>query len=101
MYVAARSALACFIVNGVEYDQHELPSGYLGDPFDDLQSLKEARELAAQAIPLSLRATLVEKVTTLEADANDWIRLRDQMRGLDWDTRLSIWRARPVPLAKG
>jgi hypothetical protein len=88
-------ALATLIVRGIEYNQHELPSGYLGDPVDDLRSLGEAEAFLANVIDPSVRVPVEERVTILKQIARDWIGLRDQMRSLGWTERLLIWPARP------
>ncbi len=91
----ARAALADLIVTGVEYAQHELPAGYLGEPADDLNELMEAKELVAEAVDLPLRTRLMQKILALESNAQHWIELRDKLRGLDWNARCAIWQARP------
>jgi hypothetical protein len=92
----ARAVLAGMVLEAVKYAQHELPSGYLGDPIDDLGSLNEAKALLTEAIEPSVRLPLEEKVSILEATARDWIKLRDQFNKGEhsWTERLSIWRAR-------
>jgi hypothetical protein len=91
----AAAALATLIVRAIEYNQHELPSGYLGDPFDDLGSLNEAKVLLTEVVDPSVLGPLEEKVSILEATARDWVTLRDQFKEeLSWAERLSIWRTR-------
>lgn len=43
----AKRLLVDYILNGVEYAVHELPTGYLGKPANDLADLDRAAELAA------------------------------------------------------
>jgi hypothetical protein len=91
----ARAVLAGIFLGGVQYAQHELPSGYLGDPIDDLIVLNEAKALLTDAVEPSVRLPLEEKLFMLEATARDWITLRGQLKGeLSWAERPSIWRAR-------
>jgi len=46
----ARRTLTDWILSDVEYNQHELPSGYLNDPESDLEELERAAELASGSI---------------------------------------------------
>ncbi len=93
-YGPARAALAEHILEYIKYNQHELPSGYLGNPADDLIALGEAQVLVAESVESSIRACVEEQILTLRAIAEDWIRLSGQLKGLDWDARTAIWRSR-------
>ena len=94
-HARAHEALARFIIEAIGGSQHELPSGYLGDPADDLLSLKEVETLLDNRIDANVRRLLDERVSRLRMDAEDWIRLRSQMKGLDWESRVSLWSRRP------
>jgi hypothetical protein len=90
----SRAALAIRLLRAVDYAQHELPSGYIGDPADDLITLTEAESLVAEAADPVVRSSLEEQISALRATAEDWIRLRGQLTGLDWASRKSFWQAR-------
>jgi hypothetical protein len=94
---STRAALAMCSVIAIEYDQHELPSGYLGDPGDDLIALTKAEALVAGAADPAVDDSMGRKIAILRTDAEDWIRLREQLERLDWDARMSLWHARPKP----
>ena len=95
-YGPARVVLAGMVLEAVEYAQHKLPSGYLGDPIDDLERLNEARALLTEAVEPSVRVPFERAVLRLEATARDWIELRDRFKGeVSWSERLAIWQARP------
>lgn len=53
-------------IRGIEYNQHELPSGYLDDPADDLTTLTEAEVLLAHAVDPRVRQTLSRKLIHFE-----------------------------------
>jgi hypothetical protein len=91
---AARAALALLFINAVDYDQHELPSGYVGEPTDDLLALVEADAFLTEFVDPPVRADLKAKISNLRAAAEDWIALRDQLEALSWEERSSIWRVR-------
>jgi hypothetical protein len=93
-YGPARAALAESTVRCVQYNQHELPAGYLGNPADDLIALGEAQVLAAESVEPPVRARLKEQILLLRTAAEDWVRLSGQLKGLDWDARTAIWRSR-------
>jgi hypothetical protein len=93
-YGPARLALAQHILKYIEYNQHELPSGYLGDPADDLIALSEALVLVAESVEPPIRARLEEQILLRRAIAEDWGRLSGQLKGLDWNARTAIWRSR-------
>ena len=90
----ARAATGWLILNAVDHAQHGLPSGYLGDPVDDLSSLREAEALVDQAVDQGVRNSLEPHLSKLREAAEDWIRLRDQMRGLNQSSRNAIWQVR-------
>jgi hypothetical protein len=60
-YGPARAALAQLILKEIECNQHELPSGYLGNPADDLIALSEAQVLVAKSVEPPVRARLEEQ----------------------------------------
>jgi hypothetical protein len=91
---ALRAATGWLILNAVDHAQHELPSGYLGDPVDDLSSLREAEALVDQAVDQGVRNSLEPHLSELREAAEDWIRLRDQMRGLNQSSRNATWQVR-------
>lgn len=91
----ARAALVEHILKCIGDNQHELPSGYLGDPAEDLLGLIEAKALLAEVVEPHVRHPLEAHVSTLHANAEDWVTLRDGVRGSDWITRKSVWDARP------
>jgi hypothetical protein len=93
-YGPARAALAEEILQYIKYTQHELPSGYLGNPADDLIALGEAQILVADSVEAPVRACLEQKILDLRTIAEDWVRLSGQLKGLDWEARTAIWRAR-------
>jgi hypothetical protein len=82
-YGPARAALAEHVLEYMKYNQHELPSGYLGNPADDLIALDKARAWVAESVDPPVRASVEDQVSILRAIAEDWIRLSDQLRGLD------------------
>jgi hypothetical protein len=93
-YGPARAALARHILKSIEYNQHELPSGYLGNPDDDLIALGEAQVLVAESVEPPVRARLEEQILLLRAIAEDWVRLSGQLKDMDWNARAAIWRSR-------
>lgn len=93
-YSPACAARINIIINGVKYNQHELPSGYIDDAFDDLEALREAKNLALHVDDLSLRADMQENIASLMERAEDWIHLKEKLRGLNWIERSSIWAGR-------
>jgi hypothetical protein len=93
-YGPARAALAESTVRYVQYNQHELPAGYLGHPDDDLIALAEAQVLTAESVEPPVRARLKEQILLLRTAAEDWIRLSGQLKGLDWDARTAVWQSR-------
>ncbi len=82
------------ILAAVEYDQHELPSGYLDDPVKDLNYLCEAETLAVHVDDPQVQASMRQRIALFRTAAEDWIKLRDKLKGLDWAARSSIWRER-------
>ena len=93
-YGPARAALAQHILKCIEYNQHELPSGYLGNPVDDLIALNEAHVLVAESVKPPVRASLEEQILLFRTIAEDWVRLSGQLKGLDRNARTAIWRSR-------
>jgi hypothetical protein len=96
MHGPTREAVVVQNILGIEYNQHELPSGYIGDRADDLITLTDAKTLLAEAVDPRVRQSLERKVAILRRDVEDWLSLREQLRGVDWDDRISLWRARPT-----
>jgi hypothetical protein len=93
-YGPARAALAQVILKEIEYNQHELPSGYLGNPADDLIALSEAQVLVAESVESPVRVRQEEQILILRAVSEDWIRLSGQLKGLDRNARTAIWQSR-------
>jgi hypothetical protein len=93
-YGPARAALAQHILQCIKFNQHELPSGYLGKPADDLIDLGEAQALVAESVEPPVRACVEEQISILRANADDWLRLSGELKGLDWNARTAIWRSR-------
>ncbi len=93
-YSPACAAKIELILAGVEYDQHELPFAHLDDPVEDLNCLREAEKLAVHVDDTLAQATMYQKIALLRTTAEDWIKLRDKLKGLDWEARSSIWRER-------
>jgi len=93
-HVLARVVLAILAIKAIDYNQHELPSGYLGEPGDDLVLLKNASEKLREGVDIGVRAFLEEDISRLESDAMSWIELRGKFSNLDWKTRMSVWQGR-------
>ncbi len=68
----ARAALVGHILDAVSYAQHELPSGYVGKPADDLINLNEAEALLTEAVEPHVRALLVARISALRVAAENW-----------------------------
>ena len=96
-YGPACAAKIEMILTAVEYDQHELPSGYLNDLTEDLSSLSEAERLAAHVDGPAYRQELEQRIGLRRAIAEDWIRLGAGLKGTDWATRSAIWQDRRGP----
>ncbi len=90
-----RAAVAAMTLLDINYNQHELPSGYLGDPVADLATLTEVEALVAEAVDPGVRQSFERQTSAHRVVAEDWIRLCGQLKGLDWEARNTIWRARP------
>lgn len=67
----ARAALIGHILDAVGYAQHELPSGYLGKPEDDLVSLNEAEALLTEAVDPAVKKLLLERISSLRTAAQN------------------------------
>ncbi len=93
-YGPARAALAEHIVQYIKGNQHELPSGYLGNPANDLVTLGKTHALVAESVEPPVRIRLEEQILALRATAENWLRLSGQLKGLDCEARSAIWRAR-------
>jgi hypothetical protein len=77
----ARAALGWLTLDAVEYNQHELPLFYIGDPARDLADLAEAEALVAQCGEEALRTSLEPKLSDLRRVAADWIERGGDVRG--------------------
>ena len=87
-----RAAVASFTLLAIHHNQHELPSGYLNcDPTDDLARLDEIEALVDEAVEPRARQAIQDEIRMLRASAKRWIRLRAELRGLDWEARKAIW----------
>jgi len=76
-HVPAREALARLILDAINYNQHELPSGYLCDtPEDDLASLREVEELLAEPLDPGIRGSLQDRILIQRSAAENWIEHR-------------------------
>lgn len=66
----ARAALIGLVLDAVGYAQHELPSGYLGEPADDLVNLDEAEALLTDAVDPAVKKLLLERISSLRTAAH-------------------------------
>jgi hypothetical protein len=71
-HVDARLALADLLTTRIDYAQHELPSGYLGDPVADLASLREIDALIG-GLPPSQTEVLDNRRRNFGELATRWI----------------------------
>jgi hypothetical protein len=69
----ARQTLTQWILRDVDYNQHELPSGYLNDPGEDLTSLHQASELTAGSKEGEWARQAQHEIADLRARAEAWI----------------------------
>jgi hypothetical protein len=82
------------VLAAAEYDQHELPSFHLADPVKELNDLQEAQALAVHIKDPAERSQLEQKIAMRKEVAEDWIRLRDKLKGLGYEARCAIWQER-------
>jgi hypothetical protein len=75
----ARAALIGHILDAVSYAQHELPSGYLGEPADDLVSLNEAEAFLTDAIEPPVKKLLLERISRLRSAAKTFAGMKAGM----------------------
>lgn len=90
----ARASLAKHILATIGYAQHELPSGYIGNPADDLTNLHEVETLLTASVEPPTSALLLQEARRLQEVAEAWIRLQDTLEGLAWSARCSLWQTR-------
>lgn len=74
--IARRKFIAC-IVNDITYSAHELPSGYLADPIEDLAALAEAELAAARLNGDSVRQKAISKIGELKSKIESYLRDRN------------------------
>jgi hypothetical protein len=56
----------------VDFSQHHLPEGYIGDPADDLRLLDESERLLADVAEGRRRAELLEDAQAFRRQAEHW-----------------------------
>jgi len=59
------------ILAAVDYDQHELPSGYLDDPEEDLIYLCEPETLAVHVDDRVVQAAMLQRIALFRKEAED------------------------------
>lgn len=74
----ARETLTCWILSDIAYNQHELPSGYLGDPADDLRELDRASELLCASTVETWVSTVQKQIVHHRALAEDALAKKDR-----------------------
>lgn len=72
----ARLALFDWLTSDAEYNQHEIPWGYLGDPEADLDELREAEAVADQVTDPLRREKRLAEVARLREIARSWLTFR-------------------------
>ena len=73
----ARLTLTNWIISGIEYNQHELPSFYINDPVEDLNDLEKAASLASGSISEARVKLWQQEIAELRARAEVWLAARD------------------------
>jgi hypothetical protein len=81
----ARVELVQWLTSGAEYNQHELPCGYLGDAEADLEELHEADRVAQMISDTGLRDRIGVEIKGLQRVASSWLAFR-QSRHADFAT---------------
>lgn len=74
----ARQTLTRLILRDVEYDQHELPGFYIGDPADDLRELEQASNLASGSVEEAWALTVHQEIAGLRAQAEAALAMQGQ-----------------------
>ncbi|MFC3307961.1 hypothetical protein [Blastomonas aquatica] len=72
----ARLALFDWLTSDAEYNQHEIPWGYLGDPEADLAELREAKAVADRVTDPVRRVKRLAEVSRLRKIASSWLAFR-------------------------
>ena len=76
----ARRRLLAMIVNGMEYETHELPYGYVGDgPEEGLAALDEAEELL-ERLPTADVTVIATKISEMRSRIQSFLRNRNHQR---------------------
>jgi hypothetical protein len=78
----ARRTLTDWIISGVEYNQHELPSGYINDPVDDLNDLERASRLASGSTEEVRVRLWQQEIAELRARAEVWLAAKSDSRNV-------------------
>lgn len=76
----AREKLVQWLAGAVEYNQHHLPSFYIGDVEEDLTDLEEAEVVAKGICEPTLRESALDDVLRLMNLATSWVAFRDNGR---------------------
>jgi hypothetical protein len=74
----ARRTRIDWIISGVEYNQHELPSFYIDDPADDLEELDRASELVAGSAVEAWARIRLEEIAELRTRAISWMATKNR-----------------------
>lgn len=72
----ARLAFFDWLTSDAEYNQHEIPWGYLGDPKTDLDELREAEAVADKLTDPLRREKRLTEVARLREIATSWLNFR-------------------------
>jgi len=78
----ARRTLTDWIISDVEYNQHELPSGYINDPRDDLNDLERASKLASGSAEEARVRLWQQEIAKLRARAEVWLAAKTDARNV-------------------
>jgi len=78
----ARRTLTEWIISDVEYNQHELPSGYINDPWEDLNNLERASKLASGSAEEARVRLWQQEISELRARAEIWLAAKTDSRNV-------------------
>jgi hypothetical protein len=81
-----RTAIVAMVITGVNYETHELPYGYIGDPAEGLDALLEAYTIIEGMTDSSRKTSLKKAVEHLSLLIVDWQQYQESPEGTfkDW-----------------
>lgn len=69
----ARELFVALLLHGIAWAQHELPSGYLGQPLEDLEVLEEGQEILSGVSSPTRRQEFAQELEAAERTARQYL----------------------------